>query len=486
MTTYHIDAELGDDRNSGTSADKPWLTLARIRRQPLRPGDTVLLRRGRTWTEQLRISGSGRKDRLITLGTYGAGPRPRIMADRFPVVANDGPVSWWRIKGLEVRGVAAFDPHGQEQNLQHGIAISQAVPSQGMTIEDCVVHDVGGKGILFNAERTGITVFTGWTVSGCEVYNAGTGIATDGPWPPPADLQDVFRCHDRCVVERCRTHDIATDGIVLYYCQDGMVDHCLAWRTGVGRTGRTPVGIWFFLAQRCIIQHCESYDNHTAGGKADGGGFDLDGGCVECIMQYNYSHDNDGAGYLVCSYDPAKAPTTRCITRYNLSVNDGRMNDYAAIQLWQANDCTFHNNTCITRLSAPLKFASDSSGLLFANNVFIVDTDSDVPLVKSPFAISANRFLNNLYWRSGGKTHFEIQNEPRLNLKAFAALTGADHEISVDPRLSALHGRDIHPRNGSRLIHSGWYVPGDPGHDLYGVPLSKTEPPNIGASQRAT
>ncbi len=483
MKTYYVDSTDGDDKSPGDSPDTAWKTIRRAMQQNYSPGDALLFKRGCIWRESLRIKGVGTKTRPITLGTYGGGPKPRLMSSDPAILSNDGPVSWWHIKGLELLGDRNFDPRGKKQGGQNGISITQSVRSAGLVIEDCVVHDIDGKGIVFNAQALRPSVFRDVTIMGCEVYNAGTGIATDGLWPAPAgQLVRYQRCISHFTVRECRVHDIATDGIVLYNCEDSVIEHCTAWRTGIGIWHRTPVGIWLFMARRCIIQYCESFDNHTAGGHADGGGFDLDGGCTDCIMQYNYSHDNDGAGYLVCSYDPAKHPCTRCVVRFNLSVNDGRMNDFAAIQFWQADDCEVYNNTCVTRMAYGLKFASDTKGILFANNLFLINSDRDIPFIKSPFAISANRFSHNLYWRRDGKARFDIQDTPDLSLKDYQRLVRANQERCADPLLSAVSGPDIHPTEGSPAINAGIRLP-DPGsHDLYGRKLITSEPFSIGAS----
>jgi hypothetical protein len=68
--------------------------------------------------------------------------------------------------------------------------------------------------------------------------------------------------------------------------------------------GGGPCGIWTAASRRVVIQQCDSFDNRT-GRAADGDGFDLDGGCVECVLQYDYSHGNDGAGILVYTYGGA-------------------------------------------------------------------------------------------------------------------------------------------------------------------------------------
>lgn len=477
MSTYYVDALSGRDRHSGRTPDRPWKTLRRAMRQRLRPGDRVLLRRARVWTEPLRIAGSGTAARPIVIGSYGAGPKPRIRVRNVDVVANHGPVSWWTIRQLDLCGAAGFDPHGQPIGKQNGIALYADAPSAGLTIDECVIHDVSRSGIAIHAGRLPQAGFAGWRVLDTEVFNASTGITCGGPWPPGPD---PWRYHRDFAVRNCRTHDIGTDGIVLSHCRDGVIEHCAAWRTGIGITKRTPVGIWFFQARNCVIQYCESFDNHTAGGKADGGGFDLDGGAVDCVMQYNYSHDNDGAGYLICSYDPKDAPCTGCVTRFNLSVNDGRMNDYPAILFWQAYDCRTYNNTCVTRIASPLKFTSDTWGHLIANNLFIVDGKRDVPLVKSAFDLRRNEFRNNVYWTTKGRPTFDVQDRRRMGFREFESLVRGTGERLVNPRLVGERSAVGLPA-GSSLFRAGLRVPGMGARDLGGRLLPGSGPVPVGA-----
>ena len=52
-------------------------------------------------------------------------------------------------------------------------------------------------------------------------------------------------------------------------------------------------------------------------------------------MQYNYSHDNDGPGYLLLHSSAGARRAGNNIVRYNISQNDARKNDYGAIY-WSA------------------------------------------------------------------------------------------------------------------------------------------------------
>ncbi len=481
MTTYHVDATNGSDRNDGLSSFSAWKTLARATKKALKPGDRLLLSRGSSWAEPLRLNGQGTPSHPILLAPYGEGPRPKILVRDEAGISADRPISAWTIRGLEVAGEKPFDPYGHPPGKTAGIVFHQTERCAGLRIEDCLVHDVPGAGIALYAGKTASTVFAGWTIADCEVHHAGTGITTGGPWPAPKDATKLI---EKFTISGCRVHDIVADGIVLSHCRDGVIERCVAWKTGVGRVKRTPVGIWFFMARRCTIQFCESFDNHTAGGKADGGGFDLDGGCIECVMQYNYSHDNDGAGYLICSYDPWNAPCLDCVTRYNLSINDGLANDYASILFWQADDCRTYNNTLITRSASPLKFTSDTKGNTFANNLFVVDSTHDIALVKSAFALDRNTFRNNAYYRTGGRARFEVQAEKFMDFASFSRRLRTEGEFEADPRLDSLSTIHVNPRPGSPLLGAGMKIASAGSRDLLGFDVPRGAVPAIGCSQR--
>lgn len=74
---YFVSSD-GKDTAAGTSAEQAWQTLARVGKVKLQPGDRVLLRRGDVWRESLQISGSGEKDKPITICAWGEGDKPRL------------------------------------------------------------------------------------------------------------------------------------------------------------------------------------------------------------------------------------------------------------------------------------------------------------------------------------------------------------------------------------------------------------------------
>ncbi|MEI6788987.1 MAG: hypothetical protein WCL49_10975 [bacterium] len=87
--SYYLDADLGNDNNSGLSLESPWKTISRLNRVQLVPGARVLFKRGLIWREQLNVNSSGTANEPIIYGAYGDGENPVIsgadtVAEWFP------------------------------------------------------------------------------------------------------------------------------------------------------------------------------------------------------------------------------------------------------------------------------------------------------------------------------------------------------------------------------------------------------------------
>ena len=77
-TTYYVDATTGSDANNGISAGTAWKTIAKVNATTLNPGDSVLLKRGEIWREQLTNASSGSAGNPITYADFGTGNKPSI------------------------------------------------------------------------------------------------------------------------------------------------------------------------------------------------------------------------------------------------------------------------------------------------------------------------------------------------------------------------------------------------------------------------
>ena len=205
-------------------------------------------------------------------------------------------------------------------------------------------------------------------------------------------------------------------GLILSGIDGAIVEHCTAYHNGwLNARGGGPSGIWGWDCNNLVIQYCESHHNE-AGGQRDGGGFDLDGGCTNSVLQYNYSHDNDGPGYLLVQFDYAR-PMNNLVVRYNVSVNDGKIQEQGGILIYSSGwdggieNADIYNNTII--LDRPANgstpngiylFSGDISNITVRNNIFQVAAGLRV---LRTFTTTGVRFEGNCYWSSGGALAFD-------------------------------------------------------------------------------
>lgn len=71
--TYYVDAEEGNDNESGRSPEKAWKTLEKVNSMVFQPGDTILFKAEGTWEGQLWPKGSGNEENSIIIDRYGDG-----------------------------------------------------------------------------------------------------------------------------------------------------------------------------------------------------------------------------------------------------------------------------------------------------------------------------------------------------------------------------------------------------------------------------
>ncbi len=397
---YYISLS-GDDSNSGVSKTVPWRSIARVNAAQLKPGDSVRFQANQTFIGNLSLSGMGDMDAVdkpITIGSYGKG-RATIAAGTRPgfVAKNRGGVHI-----VELNFVGA----GAEQNENHGICFINTLPGS-IKLTHIRVDKVDVSGF----KQSGISIIAkpvdkSWSgFRDVEIThttshdNGDAGISAIGVWNPE---QEGYS-HAGIYVSNCCVYNNlgipgkenhSGDGIVLAQTDGALIEHCQAYENGRlnDHEGGGPVGIWAWDSNCVVIQFNESHHNRTGSSK-DGGGFDLDGGMKNSIIQYNYSHNNDGAGYLVSQFSGAKAFHDNVI-RYNLSVNDGQKNRYGGIHLWSTGanggirDTVFYENTIFIGASAagdPVAVDCRSRGIHnigIYNNTFIRRSNTGGNLIR--------------------------------------------------------------------------------------------------------
>lgn len=75
---YFVDAEHGDDSNSGTCRKESWQTVEKVNSMTFKPGDNIYFKRQTTYAKGLQINGDGTEDAPILIGAWGEGDAPRF------------------------------------------------------------------------------------------------------------------------------------------------------------------------------------------------------------------------------------------------------------------------------------------------------------------------------------------------------------------------------------------------------------------------
>jgi hypothetical protein len=310
---------------------------------------------------------------------------------------------------------------------------------------------------------------------------------------------------------------IAGNGIVIGQVDGAVIEYCQAYENGWLNDYEAGGldGIWTWDSNNVIIQFNESHHNRT-GSSTDGGGFDLDGGVTNSILQYNYSHDNDGAGYLLAQFWGARAFFNNTV-RYNISENDGRKNSYGAIHIWSTgasggirNTRIYHNTVYLRRPASghPKAIDCETHGgkdIGFYNN--LLATADGLTLARGQDAPGLV-FRGNNYWSSDHAFSIVWNQQPFSDLKQWRAATGQElldkaiagmnrDPLLFDPgnggtignptQLAALKAyqlKDNSPMKAAGIQLKAVFGVNVGAQDFYGNALPQSEAPSIGAHEK--
>ena len=475
MAAYHASPR-GNDANPGTVA-KPWKTLDRANRAVLRPGDRLLFEGGRTFAGTLSLRAKGTAQARITIGSYGKGRATLDGGNGSAVVAQG-------CRALTLRDLTLVGAGRKTGNTASGLLLEGG---RDVTVDQVEVTGFRDSGLL-------VTGVTDARITHVHAHlNGAAGLAASGP----AFSRNLYIGH--CLAENNPGSPVVLEGhsgngIVVGSVKDCTIEYCEASNNGwdMPWRGNGPVGIWAWNADRVVIQHCFSHGNKSPG--HDGGGFDFDGGVTNSVLQYNYSCNNVGAGYLLCQYTGA-APWKNNVVRYNLSVNDGWKDHKAGIFVAPldvgVSNCDIYHNTVYNALGSAVAFLGTypAPGIRFRNNLFV---SAEELIAGDP---GTARFEGNCYWSltdspvaTGGlsfedwlATGQERRGRTVLGRYADPRLTDAGTSPALAPtELRRLQAYRL--RAGSPCLGAGLPLRGSGGRDLWGKAVPAR--PDLGAHQR--
>ncbi len=114
--TYFIDCASGQDTNQGTSEASAWKSLTRVTAATLQAGDTVKLKKGCSFSDNVVVNESGTSTSPIVITSYGDGVAPVIQSNSTGKMPVDLYGSYIVVDGLALKGVASSFVSGCANN----------------------------------------------------------------------------------------------------------------------------------------------------------------------------------------------------------------------------------------------------------------------------------------------------------------------------------------------------------------------------------
>ena len=467
--------------NGGGSLIAPWNSTAAVASHGgFTAGDRILLKRGTTCKGQLTLLGSGTKAAPIVLGAYGKGAKPTVAGGG--TYNNTGTVQlinqqYWTIQDLHITNKTKS---ASTKTYRSGLLLQSdnggvlhGLVAQRLTVDSVVSNPGNGNTRAYG----GISVLTFGTrvdsgFSGVRILNnrvsnvARTGIVESNAQYP--------KSHDSGSRIAGNTVNHARgDGIVMIGVKGGRIDHNtvanaadLGTCSHCGRYGgpsTASAGIWPSNAQNIVIERNEVYGTHKAGG--DGEGFDIDRSAKNVVMQYNYAHDNQGGGVLVCG---ARDSTIR----FNVFENNGTgvLSFYGKAP---ATNTNFYNNTVYASKSSKAKIVRTFGGfrgskISFKNNLIYSYGPGTYQWPTKSVSTAANTLIG---YHGSGRPHDARTSWSNPHLKApgtgkngFGSLKGyrlkstkgAQTGVAIPKSVKVdIFGKKVNPKHPVRGASSG-------------------------------
>lgn len=474
--TYYVDAEKGNDNESGRSPEKAWKTLEKVNNMVFQPGDTILFKAEGTWEGQLWPKGSGNEENSIIIDRYGEGKDPYIKGNMDQGAAvylyNQ---QYWEINHLEITNNATVKGDRQGicfENQDAGIL-------KHIYVKNCNIHDVTGVEITTGV---GSSKCNGGIVGKITTQNPSTGegavqskwedIIIDGNsvkdlgregiyfysyWSIRWGLEEPnageYYPSTQVIVSNNKVENVDGDGIVITCCDGALVEHNFVRGANSRPNGKYHAGVWMWSSDNCVFRYNEVCETKTT---LDGMAFDFDNCTTGNIYEYNYSHDNEGGFILLCSSNRSSDN----IVRYNLSVNDGCVANSQVVMMYGTNtyDVSFYNNTFIYGNTPFVRQAHQSSG----------DNASNIS------------FKNNIIFKTEGNENLETIGctYDYNNYCGVQAVTMDKHAIIGDPMfMEEREGAEKYKiRDVSPCIDAGVVIEDNGEYDYWGNILYKGQP----------
>lgn len=458
-TVYYVDSEAGSDENDGTSPGKAFQTLDKVNGVELKPGDSILLKKGSIFDNQrLYPKGKGTEERPILISSYGEGNIPVINAGGFRKTGGtneDGTpkyeghkeailienMEYTTVTGIEVTNDDDFTVNWQsgasnkDDELPRRLGIHVTVDERaadtykgledrsykGVVIDGCYIHDVdgnenrgvnkvdGGIGIevIFSSKAGVYPYFDGVTIQNNRIEKCDrTGIKGIRI----SDL-DNFRHNDPNKSDYDPNNDADNNG-----ANDGSRSNNIRYKDQAQRNYKVlnndvsdigGDGILVCETKGAIVEN-NLLHNHTMRANPGANAGIWSWNAFDTVFRYNESYGGPSYNQDGCSYD-SDYLSAGTIFEYNYS-HDTPM---GFMLLMGGNDTDVvrynlsQNDGMVWRHIA----AGSSTPSYVYNNVFYYNGDNWKWSLGSPNSVASNwNFYNNIFYNTSTKSNGEWGN----------------------------------------------------------------------------
>lgn len=451
MALYYVSSSyMGATSNGGQTT--PWKTISQVNSNMniFQPGDSILFKKGDTFTGRLNITKVGAAGNPITFGTYGSGAKPIFQqagGEAIQVGAYNATLNGYiTIDGFNITDLT-FDVNDKA---------SKAPCEQGIRIG--YYQDYKKRNII---------------IRNCNFSNIGGAVVING---------------NNCLVENC----------IITNMKNVESTYSTTFPGNDNDYGANPFTI---NGDDNIIQ-----DNYISGGWAEsedygwnGGAFEMFDSCSRNIIRRNTIVDCGGIAEFGAFADDATSVDN--LFAYNKILNCGNLSwiNFSGTFTITATNVQYFNNviveTSVSRFSGATianggnlgrgvvtprvlaKISAEPDLLAFSsgspattiynlkNNIFILQTGQKI--ARSSTVASKTSHTNNIYqFTNGSSTNYTLHgSELASNTPLFVSQVGTNPELW-----------DLHLHNSSPAIDFGVNVSVSP--DLDGVTV--TNPPSAG------
>ncbi len=467
-TIYYVDCANGNDLNNGLSTATAWRTTTRANQQTYTAGDQILFARGTLCSgAALKPVGNGAVGNPVIIADYGTGNLPQIDG----VGAHEPAIFLYNVQNYTVRNLD-LTQHGQtpqtirtddgKDSDQHsdeymraivhilglgpaGVqACGEACTVRNIRLENLKVHDGSWNGIYggagyYQLDTNTFGYIDNLVVTGVESRNNNkSGMEVTSTY-----TKTVTYDATNLQVLNSYVHHNGGDGVMIGPADHILIDGNEAAYNGQLRDAR--LGLWTWDSHDTTIQFNNSHHNMTpdnTGNARDGGGFDCDLGSEDCMMQYNWSHDSQGEGFLIMTwpigYGYSRGVSHNIQMRYNISERDSKKLACPITVFGGVLPAVIYNNTIYyepNRLAGSAMFQAEGGALCSSiwgksgsptvhvyNNIFINNGTVNSSAISNNVWTDAKGvfyFNNNLWYRVEGGLRFQWGS--RTNITTWSA-----------------------------------------------------------------